>query len=83
MKQTMPRLVILTTQPLGCMFPTTDLIQIIIQYITCEVLEDLVTIYPEPLSLLSSLVWDSRQDELPVVLQGDETSQYESEEDDT
>lgn len=76
MKQTVPRLVVLTTQPLGCMFPTTDLIRIIIQYITQEVLEDLFTIYPIPLSLLNSLVWDSRKDELPVVLQGDEIMSF-------
>lgn len=57
-----PRLVILTTQPLGSMFPTTDMIRVIIQWISYEVLEDLVTIYPKPERILNSLLWDSRED---------------------
>lgn len=73
-----PRLVVLTTQPLGSMFPTTDMIQIIIQWISYEVLEHLVTIYPELKKTLNSLLWDSRKNELPVVLQGDKNRYAES-----
>jgi len=72
MKVYIPHLVVLTNQPMGCMFPTEDYFRFTIGYYYVEVMEHLISIFPKPLSRLNSLEWDSRKIELPVVLQGDE-----------
>jgi hypothetical protein len=62
-------------QPFGCMFPTQPL-EIIYQVIKLEVLEDLITIYPNVERTLNSLLRDSRRF-IPTE-RGDEISYFES-----
>jgi len=72
MKIYIPHLVVLTNQPIGCMFPTQDLFRFTTILITIEALECLITtVDPRGKMLLSSLQRDSRSRFKPTLLHGD------------
>lgn len=82
MKIQISQLVVLTSQPMGCMFPTQDLFTFATRFIMIEVLEHLITtVDPGRKMLQPSIQRDTRRRFKPTLLHGDEINCYESEED--
>ena len=79
MKIYVPHLVVLTTQPLGCMFPTQDLFTVTPIFLMIEMLEHLITtVDPKRQMLLSSVQWDTRRRFRPTLLYGNGITYFES-----
>lgn len=74
---------IVVNQPMGVMFPTQDFFKIVIVWLHKEVLPCLLSSHPEPLLLISTLVWDSRKAFMPTTLHGNGNRSIESVRDDT
>ena len=84
MKIYIPHLIVLTNQPIGCMFPTQDLFTVTTIFLMIEVLEHLIaTVDPKGMMLQSSTQWDARRRFQPTLLYGNGIRGYESEEVDT
>jgi hypothetical protein len=73
MKQIIPTLVVITNQPMGCMFPTEDLFRVVVRLLSYDTLEQLHTSYPEPANVqqTQTLIRDTRARFMPTLLHGD------------